>query len=639
MELNEQQLELANHIHGPAICTAVAGSGKTTSMVQNIVNKVRSGIDPYNLVATTFTKDAADNIKTKVETSLGRNLDKALIGTSHSIGYKILREKGQQNLKLRKGWEAKKLVKEHAYGSKFPGYEDHYLSLISRLKNEKMFPKPTANMVELGFYQNYLNFMNSEEGLAAILPVKPDSFNEVFIAYEDWKNQTDHIDFDDMLIMPYVLLSIHKAAREEYQERCQYVLIDEYQDTNRIQYDFFKILAAPQNNIIVVGDDDQAIYGFRGAYPKYIRKFVKEYENCKVIKLEKNYRSQAGVLDAANTLIVNNKDRYEKVLVCTSTKEKVQPQVIEFIDDVEESRWAVNEIEWLISNGEQKSTIAVLARTNSQLSLFETRFIEKEIPYIMPGSSSFFEKPEIEVLLKYIKIAMDPKNSMKLIRDIVNKPYRKIGKAYVDRLKKWEDFADCDLAQLDALKYNIEELGDTYLRIKDGLKKPSALIEEILAGPIALLQWAEMEGMQSQGDDNPKDNLLMALQIMGMMEVSGSGLDGFLAKAEQVKEQKQLLEESGGDAVVLSTIHRAKGLEWEHVAVVGCCDEILPHKSSDDLEEERRLMYVAVTRAKSRLSLTYFMHRRDKEYTPSRFLSEMDDTLNFDEEARAECHL
>jgi superfamily I DNA/RNA helicase len=620
--LNEEQQQLAQHIYGPCICTAVAGSGKTTALVENLKNKIEAGINPAKIIATTFTKDAAENIKTRLEKRLGRAIKADGISTSHSIGYRIIREKCRHKLELVPSWKARKVMLENHEGGKYPGMEDDYQRLISFFKNRKLFPFPTDVMRELGFFENYENL----EAWVPFLPpaIHPQNFHRVWTAYERFKLENNYIDFDDMLIMPYVLLRTKPLICEEYQAKSEYILVDEYQDTNQVQYEFFKLLAEPQNNIMVVGDDDQAIYSFRGAYPKYIRLFVEDYAGCKVVKLERNYRSQGAILDAANTIVVNNKDRYEKQLKCTKDDaEKVKPTVVEFFEQNHESNWIADQVQKTFMKGGNLSEIAVLTRTNNQLAPIEARCLERKIPYVIVGNQSFFEKAEVQAMLDYFRIAIAPEEAIAEIRAVANKPYRKIKKDEVDSWKTFQAFGQTRNSMAVEFYGQIQRLHKVYQDVLSNDKKHSIIVEELLAGPIGMFKWAEFQSMRGDGDDSAAENL-MSIYDMACHQTIFDILD----KAEAALAMKNDAEKNK-NGVILSTIHRSKGLEWDQVYIPGCCDGIIPHKMANELEEERRLMYVAITRAKKNLTMSWFQTKGEKEFESSLFLDELGDTINY----------
>lgn len=605
--LNDIQKVMAHHHDGPALFTAVAGSGKSTGIVHNLEQKAKMGIDLHRVIVTTFNKDAANQIRMRVEPFYGSYLDAAPINTSHAIFYRILREQGRFANKVTTEIEAKRDVKR-AIGKQYrPGDDALYLGAISYLKNHLCWHE---NIEKTDVYLRYMAMRSYITGLG----LDEDLFGLVWERYEAEKIKREQMDMDDMLFKAYVLFKQRDDILSYYQRKYQYLVVDEYQDTNEAQYQLFKMLADVHQNIMVVGDDDQAIYGFRGSRPEYIRKFKEEYRGAVHETLEENYRSQAGIASAANRLISVNEDRYKKTIQPIKPF-KVKPFIVEQKDTLSEANFIADCVEGTSFTLDE---VAILTRTNSQQCWIEEVFLEREIPYKIVENTPFYSRKEIMAMLNYLKLSSERVPDVKLIKEIANKPYRKLGN---DVINGWQSLDDV------SANWQGQRLFQDIMFLKNVFdRRPSLdlLMTYIIETPIMLGIWArELASLQS--DSNAYGNLMNLVTIAQKYT-----FDSFMEKVEQAAktiEKNKTIK----NKVAISTVHRAKGLEWEEVYIPGCNQGVMPHKSSTDLEEERRLMYVAITRAKHFLTISHIQVNLEGEsQEPSQFLKEMEDTIEYD---------
>ena len=615
-DLNDKQLNAVVHVDGPCLVLAGAGSGKTKVLTTRIARLIDIGIPSYNILAITFPNKAAQEMKERLEKIVPGNY--AFVGTFHSLGVRILRENAQimgydKNYSIIDSDDAltiiKKIMKEKMISIKelTPSY---VRNKISSIKNDML----TDNEID-----NYFSSGND-----AII-------KEIYYEYQSILRKNNSVDFDDLLLLPVKMFMEHKDILESYQDRYKYILVDEYQDTNEVQYKLTKLLANKYKNIFVVGDPDQSIYMFRGANFRNILNFERDYKNAKVIPLEENYRSTNNILEAANSVIKNNKERKEKNL-WSNKGEGSKVKYLRAYDGRHEIQLVLDEIKKLYESGYEYNDISVLYRTNAQARLVEEMFLKSNVPYRVVGSYYFYNRKEIKDLICYLRLILNKDDEISLMR-VINVPKRGIGEATIKKLE--ENARDNNISMFEAISKG-KELTFKEL-ILDLIKDSEELSLTDLIEDILNKSGIRDEYEQSKSLENELrlDNLEEFKSITKTFEErTGSvSLEEFLEEVSLVADISEHQEES--DSVTLMTMHSAKGLEFKVVFLVGMEDGIFPHQNaffeSQGLEEERRLCYVGITRAKEKLYISNAKRRmlygKDVINPPSRFIKEIDDSL------------
>lgn len=617
MTLNDKQLEAVEHKDGPCLVLAGAGSGKTKVLTQRIINLIDSGVSPYNILAITFTNKAAKEMKNRVENELGGVTDSIFIGTFHSFGLRILRENYidigyTSNITILDTDDAKAIVKrilkENGYDP--AKYEIRtIINKISSAKNDGISPDEYTKL--------FLNDLDIVIGL-------------VYKEYTKLLKDNNSVDFDDLLLKPVELLKKNKIILEKYQERFKFILVDEYQDTNSIQYELCKLLASKYKNIFVVGDANQSIYSFRNADYRNILNFEKDYKNTKVILLEENYRSTNNILKAANSVIKNNSEG-KKLNLWSSKRDGELIDYIRCEDEIKEANFVINKIKDLVSNGYKYSDIAVLYRTNAQSRVVEDAFVRNNIPHNIIGSYYFYNRKEIKDLIAYLKLIYNPCDSVSLER-IINVPKRGIGAKSIENLRK--KATENNVSMFDAIDSGKElEFKKMILKLQEFSLNAnlSDLIEEILSTTGLRMEYEINKSLENEAK---VENLNEFKTVALMFEESGIyDLQTFLENIVLVSDRGQY--NNDGDEVSIMTLHSAKGLEFNVVFLLGMEEGLFPHNRSFDslsnLEEERRLCYVGITRAKEKLYLLSARQRtifgKTSGTIESRFIREINGDL------------
>lgn len=617
MTLNDKQLEAVEHKDGPCLVLAGAGSGKTKVLTQRIINLIDSGVSPYNILAITFTNKAAKEMRNRVENELGSITDSIFIGTFHSFGLRILRENYidigyTSNITILDTDDAKAIVKrilkENGYDP--AKYEIRtIINKISSAKNDGISPDEYTKL--------FLNDLDIVIGL-------------VYKEYTKLLKDNNSVDFDDLLLKPVELLKKNKIILEKYQERFKYILVDEYQDTNSIQYELCKLLASRYKNIFVVGDANQSIYSFRNADYRNILNFEKDYKNTKVILLEENYRSTNNILKAANSVIKNNSEG-KKLNLWSSKRDGELIDYIRCEDEIKEANFVINKIKDLISNVYKYSDIAVLYRTNAQSRVVEDAFVRNNIPHNIIGSYYFYNRKEIKDLIAYLKLIYNPCDSVSLER-IINVPKRGIGAKSIENLRK--KATENNISMFDAIDSGKElEFKKMILKLQEFSLNGnlSDLIEEILSTTGLRMEYEINKSLENEAK---VENLNEFKTVALMFEESGIyDLQTFLENIALVSDRGQY--NNDGDEVSIMTLHSAKGLEFNVVFLLGMEEGLFPHNRSFDslsnLEEERRLCYVGITMAKEKLYLLSARQRtifgKTSGTIESRFIREINDDL------------
>lgn len=615
--LNDKQREAVEQTEGPVLVLAGAGSGKTKVLTTRIAYLIKEKqVRPTSILAITFTNKAAKEMKDRVINMLGEDGYRIQISTFHSFGLLLLKQNYdkvglEKNFTIADSEDSltiiKKILKEKNLDPKI--YSPRQIrNKISGAKNELLMPDD---------YEKYAN--TDFEQLVV----------EVYRKYQQRLKVNNSVDFDDLLILPILLFKENPLVLKRYQEQYQYLLVDEYQDTNEAQYILTKYLSALYKNICVVGDNDQSIYSFRGANYRNILNFEKDFPNCKTILLEENYRSTKNILQVANDIIKNNTLRKEKNL-WTNNDLGVKIKYIRTLDEQEEAKRVLTEVKKLLENGVPRSSIAILYRTNVQSHNFEEAFLKNNIPYKVVGSFYFYKRKEIKDLLAYLKLIYNPKDDNSLLR-IINVPKRKIGEKSIEQLinrasaNSTSMFEALETPKELAFKQLIEKLIE---------KSQECTLTELVDTILEMsLMKQELESEKTIEADTKIEHLEEFKSITKHFEENSGliSLEEFLDNISLVADIEE--HKDNQDVVTLMTVHSAKGLEFDYVFLVGMEEAIFPHSNSfdskEDMEEERRLCYVAVTRAKKELWLLNTQKRMLYGQTtynlPSRFLEEISD--------------
>lgn len=618
--LNISQKEAALHKDGPLLIVAGAGAGKTKTITHRIVNLIKEGINPDNILAVTFTNKAAKEMREKIlneinKNNLGQNTV-PFVSTFHSLGVHIIKENAHlvgvtKNFTILDDSDTNSIIKEALKEAEIDPkqYEPKRIKgIISREKGK--FTK----------MEEYI--ANAEDYLSRIVA-------RIWKIYEEKKAKENALDFDDLLIKATRLLKENKQVREYYQQKWNYVHIDEYQDTNEAQYIMSKLLSENHKNICVVGDADQNIYSWRGANLKNILNFEKDYPDAKIILLEENYRSTKNILEAANEVIKKNKYRPDKNLF-TENKTGEKIVLCEALEETEEADFIANKIIEIVDNKNTWSQIAVLYRANFQSRVLEEAMLRYNIPYQVLGIK-FFERKEIKDTLSYLRAALNPE-SLSDIKRIINFPARGIGKTTLAKIFanerdnlpiKMQIKINNFYELLKQIKEKIENSNATEA-IKFVIKK-SGIEEELLAGGEE-----ELERLA-----NIKELATLALKYDNLE--NGLGIEKLIEDASLSSDQDSIMinedKKEKINAVKLMTVHASKGLEFDYVFITGLEDGLFPNrragesKKAEDAEEERRLFYVALTRAREKLFLSYTNFRTifgsRQINAPSEFISDI----------------
>lgn len=634
--LNAEQREAVFHTEGPLLILAGAGSGKTRVLTHRIAYLIEEkGINPWNILAITFTNKAAGEMRERVDDIVGFGSESIWVSTFHSTCVRILRRHIDRlgydnNFTIYDGDDQKTLMKDVCKLLQIDTKtyrERTILSAISSAKDEMITPEE----YELNAYGDF-----SKKKIA-----------EAYKEYERQLKANNALDFDDLLVKTVQLFQTEPEILEYYQERFRYIMVDEYQDTNTVQFKLISLLAAKYKNLCVVGDDDQSIYKFRGANIQNILSFEKEFEHTKVIKLEQNYRSTSTILDAANAVIKNNVGRKAKSL-WTENGEGEKIQFRQFDTAYDEAEYIVGDIRERVDHGKASyCDHAVLYRTNAQSRLFEEKMITANIPYKIVGGINFYARKEIKDLLAYLKTIDNGRDDL-AVRRIINVPKRGIGLTTVNRITEaaqqrgisfYEALCSADLvpglgrsiSKLESFEALIEHFRNESERLS--IKE---LVEEILD------ETGYVEELKAEGEVEAEARLQNIDEFLNKIAVYEESceeelptLSGFLEEVALVADIDSLDEES--DYVVLMTLHSAKGLEFPYVYLAGMEDGIFPSYmtiTADDpteIEEERRLCYVGITRAKKELAMTCARRRMicgETQYNKmSRFLKEVPQKL------------
>lgn len=641
--LNEEQRAAAECTEGPVMIIAGAGSGKTRVLTYRIAHLMHKGIDPFNILSLTFTNKAAKEMRARIEKVMGNEARNIWMGTFHSVFAKILRV------------EAPKI----GYPSNFTIYDtEDSKSLIKTLVKELQLDadlyKPNVVYNRISSAKNNLlspeKYKNHGDLISEDLANRRGDMHRIYEAYAMRCFKSGAMDFDDLLFKTNELLERDPEVLNKYQHRFRYILVDEYQDTNFAQYKVIKMLGAANRNVCVVGDDAQSIYAFRGANIQNILNFEKDYPELNTFHLEQNYRSTKTIVTAASSVIAKNVHQFEKNL-WTSNQQGERIRLISNVSDNDEGRFVATEIqEKKLRLQLNNSDFAILYRTNAQSRSFEEALRRQNIPYRVYGGLSFYQRKEIKDMIGYLRLVVNP-NDEEALKRVINFPTRGIGKTSLDKLFVLADQNEKTLWEIisNIPAYNLGSAGTKIYDFTTLIQSFQALEKKMNAYDLAMhvAKHSGLYGMlysdktvEGVSRYQNLEELLNAVKeftendevIAGEELGEDKSLGTFLQNVSLLTDADNDKDPENADKTVLMTVHQAKGLEFKHVYIVGMEENLFPSQmalnSRTDLEEERRLFYVAITRAEENLTISYaltrFRHGSLFNCEPSRFIQEID---------------
>lgn len=610
MQFNNSQLKAVKHKTGPMLVIAGPGSGKTTVLTARIRNLIEEySVNPTNILVITFTKAAANEMKSRFNNMMGRSTN-VTFGTFHAVFFMILRAAYNYSVdSIIKEDVRQNIIKQAIERSRLE--PDDLNEMVSNITGEISRVKTEA--IDINAY--YSASCPEEE------------FRDIYKYYVKTLKKMGLIDFDDMLLYCHELLTTRRDILAKWQQKYQYILIDEFQDINKIQYDIIKLLAKPQDNLFIVGDDDQSIYGFRGSKPEIMLNFDKDYPDTDKVILDTNYRSTGNIVSAAGKVIAHNKVRFAKnINTVNDPGDKVD--IIEFNTQAEEYEKIIDNIRKESASGGNYSDNAVLFRTNSTAAGFVRKLVEYSVPFVTrDGVPNVFEHWIARDVITYMNIAMGSRKRSDFLQ-IINRPKRYIGRDYLadaeisfDNLEKYYEDKNWMIERVDRLKYDILAMASM---------SPYAMINYLRKGvgyDGYLDEYAQSHNMQVRELYDVMDELMESARNFKTFNEWFAYIDEYGTK---LRESYAAMDKQ--NAVILTTMHSSKGLEYPVVYIIDANEEITPHKKAvfvPEIEEERRMFYVAMTRAKRRLNIYYARKRYNKEIEVSRFVKEiMEDGLS-----------
>jgi DNA helicase-2/ATP-dependent DNA helicase PcrA len=639
-QLNAPQREAVVHGGGPLLVLAGAGSGKTRVLTHRVAYLVASGrAKPPEILAITFTNKAAGEMRERVEGLVGGIVRLMWVMTFHSACARLLRA------------EAKQL----GYTSRFTIYDEaDSVRLVKRCLDElSIDPKrfaPRAIKARISSAKNQLNDAGGYRGQVGSFFEQ--TVADVYELYEKRIHEMNAMDFDDLLFRTVNVLELFPEVLERYRQTFRWILVDEYQDTNHAQYRLLQLLAGDERNVCVVGDDDQSIYGFRGADIRNILDFERDFPGTTVVKLEQNYRSTQTILSTANAVVANNAGRKPKQL-WTDLGQGQPVQVRELEDEHAEARYVAAEIEQLVDEGMSRREVAVFYRTNAQSRVLEDTLVRFGVSYQVIGGTKFYERAEIKDALAYLTLFVNPQDTVSFAR-VVNSPRRGIGQTSQGRIIAFANTVGMSVWDVAVIPEDIPGLAPAAIKATDRfmsvMERLRELAERTSVGDLleaVLDETGYAEALQAERTIEAEGRLENLQELVGVgreFDATWEGETGLAAVAEFLQQLSLFSEQDAlrdaDDVVTLMTLHNAKGLEYPVVFVIGCEEGVFPHFRSieeGNLEEERRLCYVAITRAMQRLCFTFARSRSlfgSRSYNmPSRFLDEIPQELTDVEEA------
>jgi ATP-dependent DNA helicase Rep len=634
--LNPRQREAVRYIEGPLLVLAGAGSGKTSVITRKMAYLIEQvGIPGRHIAALTFTNKAAREMKERVGRLVDRKLTRGLtVSTFHNLGLNIIRE-------------------EHQHLGYYPGFSIFDADDAKALLQDLMMREASADAGdELNDIQMTISgWKNAMRGPSEALSKAADEREQriavVYARYVEYLKAYNAVDFDDLILLPVQLFRTRPEVLQKWQRKIRYLLVDEYQDTNLCQYDLVKLLVAERSALTVVGDDDQSIYAWRGARPENLVQLKEDFPSLKIIKLEQNYRSTARILRSANLVIANNPHVFEKALWSDHTVGEEIRIVRCRNEDSEAERIATEILDQKLKKGLAFRDFAVLYRGNHQARLLEMKLQAYQIPYRISGGQSFFSRNEIKDAMGYLRLLVNPDDDAAFLR-VVNVPRREIGPRTLEQLSHYARSRNVSLFRA------VDDLGAESRIAENGLKRlrrfsnwvdrtcqrlqqedPVPVIKQLFTD-IEYEEWLHQHAGSPKQAQRRMENIWYLVDSIKRMLDDDKGTAEEMSIADAISrlvlrdllEQRE--EDDDSDKVQLLTLHASKGLEFPHVFIMGLEEEILPHRSSienGDIEEERRLMYVGITRARETLTLTFAAQRRQYgeklETIPSRFLDEL----------------
>lgn len=659
-KLNNKQLEAVKHINGPMLVIAGAGSGKTYTMIARIAYLIEHGINPKEILAVTFTNKAAKEMKERAINMVGELANETTISTFHSFCAKFLRNECSNKTRINPSFsilddkDSKKIIKqninlielEKATEDTEKMIVESYYSWICGFKSELINPEyilpiikwlknPLQSPPEL---PKYIDFDKAVHQIRKIPEIYWYNLIKMYTIYEEYLTKNNSLDFEGLITETVSMLLNDEYLLGKYQERFKYLIIDEYQDTNHSQYILSALLAAKYKNISVVGDDAQSIYAFRNADIRNILNFEKDYPNALVVKLEQNYRSTSNILDLANTVISFNKKQRKKEL-WTNLGEGQPVKYNVYQNTMQEAEEIIKRIVTLEHLGTYNySDFTILYRVNSQSRILEDILIREKVPYDIIGGFSFYQRKEIKLICSYLNVLLNKQNDLELL-EIINYPKRGIGESTINKCKQYAIENNISLLESlkDANKFLPKNTANKILNFVDILDNLRIKKDEYDVGAFisCLIMDTGLEEFYSNEKDpdsiNRLENIQEFAEIAWEFQMSGGTLEEFLENILINQQEFEKKKENGTKKVQLMTIHASKGLEFPVVFLIGVEDNLLPYAKSkeelDGIEEERRLCYVAITRAKERLYISRVIERsyyNEKRYNePSIFLYEM----------------
>lgn len=610
MQFNNSQLKAVKHKSGPMLVIAGPGSGKTTVLTARIRNLIEEySVNPANILVITFTKAAANEMKSRFNNMMGRSTN-VTFGTFHAVFFMILRAAYNYSVdSIIKEDVRQNIIKQAIERSRLE--PDDLNEMVSNITGE--ISRVKTETIDINAY--YSASCPEEE------------FRDIYKYYVKTLKKMGLIDFDDMLLYCHELLTTRRDILAKWQQKYQYILIDEFQDINKIQYDIIKLLAKPQDNLFIVGDDDQSIYGFRGSKPEIMLNFDKDYPDTDKVILDTNYRSTGNIVSAAGKVIAHNKVRFAKnINTVNDPGDKVD--IIEFNTQAEEYEKIIDNIRKESASGGNYSDNAVLFRTNSTAAGFVRKLVEYSVPFVTrDGVPNVFEHWIARDVITYMNIAMGSRKRSDFLQ-IINRPKRYIGRDYLadaeisfDNLEKYYEDKNWMIERVDRLKYDILAMASM---------SPYAMINYLRKGvgyDGYLDEYAQSHNMQVRELYDVMDELMESARNFKTFNEWFAYIDEYGTK---LRESYAAMDKQ--NAVILTTMHSSKGLEYPVVYIIDANEEITPHKKAvfvPEIEEERRMFYVAMTRAKLRLNIYYARKRYNKEIEVSRFVKEiMEDGLS-----------
>lgn len=610
MQFNNSQLKAVKHKTGPMLVIAGPGSGKTTVLTARIRNLIEEySVNPANILVITFTKAAANEMKSRFNNMMGRSTN-VTFGTFHAVFFMILRAAYNYSVdSIIKEDVRQNIIKQAIERSRLE--PDDLNEMVSNITGE--ISRVKTETIDINAY--YSASCPEEE------------FRDIYKYYVKTLKKMGLIDFDDMLLYCHELLTTRRDILAKWQQKYQYILIDEFQDINKIQYDIIKLLAKPQDNLFIVGDDDQSIYGFRGSKPEIMLNFDKDYPDTDKVILDTNYRSTGNIVSAAGKVIAHNKVRFAKnINTVNDPGDKVD--IIEFNTQAEEYEKIIDNIRKESASGGNYSDNAVLFRTNSTAAGFVRKLVEYSVPFVTrDGVPNVFEHWIARDVITYMNIAMGSRKRSDFLQ-IINRPKRYIGRDYLtdaeisfDNLEKYYEDKNWMIERVDRLKYDILAMASM---------SPYAMINYLRKGvgyDGYLDEYAQSHNMQVRELYDVMDELMESARNFKTFNEWFAYIDEYGTK---LRESYAAMDKQ--NAVILTTMHCSKGLEYPVVYIIDANEEITPHKKAvfvPEIEEERRMFYVAMTRAKRRLNIYYARKRYNKEIEVSRFVKEiMEDGLS-----------